>query len=398
MSRPLVSIVISTHNRCRYATHCVDSLLDLSDKRLEVIVTDTSDVSDLETFIATRRQSKSPVTLVYRRLAENLTMAGNYEQGINLASGEYVCLIGDDDTVLPSILEAAAWGRKHQIDLISQRLSANYAWPDFRTKAVGSRHGGRVYFDRKFTVAKELDTAVGVAGALAEAGQGTELLPRVYHGLISRSALNRMKEQSGRYVHGPVPDVSLALGAAVTNSTFVEVGFPITLPGASGGSNSGRVGMNIQRGQLSDDRMTTDYSFEGISAAIPAVFSTETIWAQAAIETLKHRAPNLTKHFNFPRLYALMAIHHPDFSDALVEARDNLTRLAGSDVDLAKEERGQRRVIRIKGIQTLLKRAMHPTVAGGRRYVPNNETIRDAQGSLQRELSNRSLRFTDYLP
>jgi hypothetical protein len=396
----LVTVVVATHNRARYAIHCVNSILDLNDMRLEIVVHDTSTDGGLDHYLAESEPADALESgrLVYRHAQEQLSMTENYERGIGLARGEYVCLIGDDDTVLPSILTTAEWAVKNQVGLVSQTLSANYAWPDFRTNVFGARHAGRVYFNRRFTPARQFECEAAIAATLANAGQGADLLPRVYHGLVSRHVLHQLIEQSGRYIHGPVPDVSLALGVALTGGSFVEFDFPFTLPGAAGGSNTGRVALNDHQGPLDGEPLTRDFSFEGVSKAIPAFFSVETVWAQAAIETLKRRAPDRIASYNFARLYALIATKHSEFDVPLREARSHFRRLFGDDPPLAAAERVAGRRIRRETLLRHARRLARPTAAGGRRFIGDLENIREASFGLQSHLEGTAERFESYRP
>lgn len=87
----LVSIVVPTHNRSKYAIPCVKSLLEIKSERLQVVVHDTSnDDCQLAAWAADQADSR----LVYVHWKSRLSMTENHERAMQLAEGEYVCQIG----------------------------------------------------------------------------------------------------------------------------------------------------------------------------------------------------------------------------------------------------------------------------------------------------------------
>jgi glycosyltransferase involved in cell wall biosynthesis len=50
-SIPLLSIVIASRNRIPYAISAIQSILEISDPRLELVVQDNSDSRDLESYV-----------------------------------------------------------------------------------------------------------------------------------------------------------------------------------------------------------------------------------------------------------------------------------------------------------------------------------------------------------
>ncbi|MHC5879375.1 hypothetical protein ACYT69_10660, partial [Streptococcus pyogenes] len=64
------------------------------------------------------------------------------------------------------------------------------------------------------------------------------------------------------------------------------VDLPFTMPGASGGSNTGRSAVNKHKGDLSKDAHMRPFKDLQWPAVLPRFFSVETVWAHAAWETL----------------------------------------------------------------------------------------------------------------
>lgn len=92
MNIPLLSIVIATKNRQKYALSAVESILSIEDGRIEVIIQDNSDDENLSTML---QQYKSDPRLVYRYTPPPFSSIDNFNAAVELSSGEYICLIGD---------------------------------------------------------------------------------------------------------------------------------------------------------------------------------------------------------------------------------------------------------------------------------------------------------------
>lgn len=311
----LVSIVIATHNRSKYAISCVESLLKIASSEIQIVVHDTSnDACEL----AAWANQVSDSRLIYVHWAERLSMTENHEKALKLATGEYICLIGDDDTVSSYIVDIARYAKKKNIRMITPKVKAAYYWPDFRTKNYGAAHAGRIYlsdFDyslSKYDVKKRLEKALSVGC------QGTDNMPKLYHGLVLRSLLDSIREQNGTLLYGTSPDMSAAVSLCLAGGEYYLIDFPFTMPGGGGGSNSGRSATGKHKGGLDKDPHLTPFKNLNWSEFIPRFFSVETVWGHAAWDTLEHR--KTVTGYNLSHLYALCFFHHPDFASETYRA------------------------------------------------------------------------------
>src|SRR3989442_1324408 len=134
---PILSVVIATHNRSNYAIHAAKSVLSIASESIELIIHDTSTDGKLLTEI---EELKKDSRLQYHYCDVRLSMTENHNRALSMAKGEYICLIGDDDTVSFEILDAVQWAIQNNIDAISPKVIANYAWPDFLSKNFGAGH------------------------------------------------------------------------------------------------------------------------------------------------------------------------------------------------------------------------------------------------------------------
>ncbi|VVE32783.1 glycosyltransferase family 2 protein [Pandoraea soli] len=393
--QPLLSVVIPTHNRGQYAIHAIRSLLAIDDSRLEVVVTDTSTDGRLEAALADNPSLASSPRLRYIRPTERLDMTGNHNAAIGAATGRYVCLIGDDDTIAAEALDAAQWALENDIEVLAPEVVANYAWPDFRSRHFGMGHASRLYIARKFGSVSCVESSDALRVALRGAAQGTGGLPKIYHGIVAKLVLDKIKAVSGAYFHGSSPDVSGAIGLAMSTRRFVKLAYPLTIPGASGGSNTGRSAVNQHKGKLSDEAQTKAFQTKGWSAGVPKFFSVETVWAHASLETVARIDASRVRDFNFAHLIAVCQVLHGEYAaeirQALIEAASILgvtTAALQSEIDVDIRRVRRARVLHVA------KRLLRPTAAGGRFYVGNLPTIEDAPSVLAEQMRRRGESWT----
>src|SRR5262245_50428881 len=124
--RARVSVCVPTYNRSRYLREAIESALVQTFADFELLVVDncsTDDTPEVAAAFAARDRR-----VRYVRNERNLGLAGNFNRCVELAQGEYVALLHDDDLYLPEMLattvgaldahpEAAfAYGAAEEID------------------------------------------------------------------------------------------------------------------------------------------------------------------------------------------------------------------------------------------------------------------------------------------
>lgn len=387
----LLSVVIPTHNRAKYAIHAIKSILEISSQQLELVVSDTSTDGELEVLV---RQGENALCVdprfKYLRPVERLDMTGNHNNAIAAASGTFVCLIGDDDTITTDLLLAAEWAQSLQIDVIAPTVMSNYVWPDFRSRHFGAGHAGRLYLPSRIGLAHIRQSSESLAQALSNAAQGTDGLPKIYHGLVRRSILEKAKQLSGAYFHGSSPDVSGAIGLALCTDRFAEIDYPLTIPGASGGSNTGRSAMNQHKGKLGQEAQTKAFESAGWSEGVPRFFSVETVWAHAALETIAKIAPEDLRRFNFARLIAVCEVLHKEYASEIAQTIPKALNIVGmTEQDFLKKVAAEKSQYRRQRFVKLLRRALRPTVAGGREYKGGIDRVDLAPAVLKAHMESR---------
>ncbi|MCX8521478.1 MAG: glycosyltransferase [Rhodoferax sp.] len=399
MCLPLVSVVIPTHNRSQYAVSCIESLLRINSDKMEVVMSDTSTNDDLRNRLASLDMAASQTGLRYFKPERPLHMTENHNVALASARGHYVCLIGDDDTVTHEIIDAAEWAEKNGIDCLSPNMVSNYAWPDFRSRSFGAGHAGRLYLPQRIGSLQRVAGAKALATALDNAGQGTEGLPKLYHGLVRREVLEDVRRHSGEYFHGSSPDVSMAVSLAYLlanrQGSFYTIDYPLTIPGASGGSNTGRSAMNQHKGDLSSEKQTSDFVNSYWPCGVPRFFSVETVWAHACISALSAMGASDSLHnYNYSRLLASCFNAHPEFHNESNKALDAAAEKMGIPIaKMAKTVNRERMRLLLRRFRYLAQRALWPTASGGRKFVADIQCIADTSAILQSWLDNKKLNF-----
>ncbi|HVK12267.1 MAG TPA: glycosyltransferase family 2 protein [Gemmataceae bacterium] len=100
MVLPAVSVVIPTFNRSWGLTRAVESVLAQTFADFELVITDDTSPDDTETVA----RSFSDPRVRYHRQPANVGVARNWGTGIELARGEFVALLMDDDRYEPDFL------------------------------------------------------------------------------------------------------------------------------------------------------------------------------------------------------------------------------------------------------------------------------------------------------
>jgi len=103
-SIPKISVCIPTYNRSEYLRQCLSSILGQTFSDFEVIVSDNCS-TDLTGEIV---RSCDATRVVYYRNESNLGAVRNVNRCLELARGDYICILHDDDLYAPRFLEREA--------------------------------------------------------------------------------------------------------------------------------------------------------------------------------------------------------------------------------------------------------------------------------------------------
>lgn len=320
---PLLSILIATKNRQKYCLSAIESILMLPNKNIEVVIQDNSDNTKLEHLL---KPFMIDSRLVYKYTPPPFSSIDNFNAVIELATGDYVCLIGDDDGINPQIIEATQWAKDNQIDCLTGSINANYRWKDtgapdtFFTKMQGDTLT-ITHFNGK---AKRVNIEDSFK-KLMQNGCTNYLefdFPKLYHGIVKKSLLNDIKLNTGSYLKGLSPDIYSAIALGCTAKNIILIDYPLTIPGVCGQSTSISEGQLKQHSKRIDDAphfrdRKIEYHW---SKHVPRIYCVQTIWADSAFAAIKEfQRIDLLEYFDKYMLYANILDADPSLEGLVYE-------------------------------------------------------------------------------
>lgn len=306
---PLLSLVVPTKNRQEYAIGLLQGVQAFDTPELEVIVQDNSDEASLQEFVA----DLDDLRIRYFYCAEPLTMHQNFERAIDNACGDYVCAIGDDDgLIIPAAIDSMRRAKTSGADAILTEMHS-YPWPGTIHRFWGEI-GGLVSSVRTFPGVDEQEVdATAELEKLYRRGSvgGLGLLPRVYHGYVSRASLLALKGHCGTYFPGGSPDLANAVGL-VPFVKKMHFDPNITLiSGHSPRSGGGQGSAGQHHGELDDIDHIPPETICNWDPAIPRFWSGTTIYAQTVVEAAKAVGLLSAVPFNYLKVCVACLIYQP---------------------------------------------------------------------------------------
>ena len=332
MYQEKLSIIIPTKNRQIYACKCVETLLKKLSGGYEIIIQDNSDDDSLRSMLGDRIDG---VKLKYDYESECLSFCDNFERGLLMSSGDYAIMIGDDDCVLPGIIELTDIIRKKGVESVIFPTCHSYYWPN----ALQSGEGKLVIRDQKPYV-KTLYTkgAIDKMVEFCDYDYQKYNFPKIYHGIVKRESLDKIKEKTGYSFGGLTPDIYSAVALSFYIDKILYVNTPFTLPGVCAKSGSADSLTGRHTGELKDAphfRGHVDYQWD---EAIPYIYSVNTIWAETAFKAIKENGGSISlNHDNYFNLLVCILSVCPGFEDRMVEFYAELTN--GDKEKIAKRMR-----------------------------------------------------------
>jgi hypothetical protein len=305
----LLSIVIPTRNRQEYAANLLRALSSSTEHDFEVIVHDNSDHPSLAGVISQLGNQR----IRYRHAAEQLSMHGNFDRAIDMARGEYVCVLGDDDGILISAALAALRRAKAKSAeaLITELYS--YSWPGVFHRIWGdmggSLHSARTFPGQSERILNPMDELENLYRRGGVGGLG--LLPRVYHGYVARTSLVRLKAQCGTCFPGASPDMANAVGLTRFVSRVLFDPAVTIISGHSPKSGGGHGAAGHHHSELKDAHHLPARSIEQWDQRIPRFWSGTTVYAQSVLEAARAIEVSPTTRFNYLNVCAACIAFEP---------------------------------------------------------------------------------------
>ena len=255
---PKFSVCMPTRERHQTLAHSMQTVLQQTYEDFELIVQDNCSSDETREVV---EQFDDP-RIIYNRSDERISMHANWEQALNLTTGDYVNYIGDDDALMPDCLEKAAGMMEGKKAQLFTWQAHTYYWPnvpdqarrnhltlDVRPPAMwgeyyspekaqidrSDRHGelapGLFCLDSKRVLHNWLDHS------------GVRVYVPTYHSLVSRDIINKVRALTGgTYFFNALPDFGTLIANLFVADEVFYYGAALSMTGHAGGSGGGTHG------------------------------------------------------------------------------------------------------------------------------------------------------------
>jgi glycosyltransferase involved in cell wall biosynthesis len=403
--KPLLSVVIPTRNRFLYIKSAITSILAINDQRIELVIQDNSDSDDLKLWIY---DNINDSRLKYNYLNIPLSFVGNFNEGVEASSGEYICIIGDDDGINPEIIDAVTWLKHENIECLSTQISANFVWDDAEvpTSLFTNVTGGVLSISKlsiKIVEANvENELMNFVKGGLINYLDFN--LPKIYHGIVKAECLKEIKQRTGNYFGGLSPDIFASISLACIAKRVFVTNYPLTISGVCGVSASIVEGLLKKNSKKLEDaphlRHRGHYEW---SELIPKVYCVETIWADSAISALKSiKRYDLLKYINISRFSAVCVNANKGVTSHVLYSMKSVSKLRGDIyVKYYILYFWYLSIFKLKNITNIFNRIFNRLliIIGKKKFesISKLNNINDATIALTTYLSNKSILFKSFI-
>lgn len=320
-NKTILSILIPTKNRQKFAYNVICCILEIRDNRFQLIIQDNSDSNELEILL---KKYRNDSRLKYFYNNSILSFVDNFSLGISKCEGEYVTIIGDDDGINPFIIDIANWAYNNEIEAVTPSLSLVYYWPE---SMVNSKEDcGRLTISEITCQVKFFNSEQEVIKLLKNGCQNylSFNLAKAYHGIIKRSVLNEIKTKTGNFIGGLSPDIYLSVAASLLIKKVLIIDYPLTISGICNKSGSADSAVGKHTGKLESAPHFIGHNNYQWSDKIPSFYSVETIWGDSALAVLNDfKRMDLIKYFSIDAISTYCYKLYPQFKIFII---DNLAK------------------------------------------------------------------------
>jgi len=308
----ILSIIIPTRNRNSYAIAAANQVLENTTSEVQVVLQDNSDQIGLINYF---KDSIYIDRIKYNYSPQLLSFVDNFSKGVEIADGEYLCMIGDDDGINPEIEQVVKWAKKNSVEAISPIVSLNYIWPGTGISYYKKDLGNLMIIDFNSKM-KFYDTKNEIEKLLSSGGQNylSFNLVKIYHGIVTKDSMEKVKSITGKYFGGLSPDIYSAVALSLVIEKVLKINYPLTIPGVCRKSGSGHSSTGRHHGELHTAPQLAGHVNYNWSSLVPAFYSVETLWADTALVAFQDMKRNdLIKKFDIATLSAYCYKNYKEF-------------------------------------------------------------------------------------
>ena len=303
----LLSIIIPTKNRYNTLFPLLDFLRTIKSNKeeLEFVVNDNSDQNqDVLNYLKANVDNR----ISYFHTDERLSQTENSDEAVLKSKGDYVCYIGDDDGVMPYIVDVVKWMKNNKIDVIKS-YKPMYIWPGLKSNILENNTTGDLKFKKCTYFIKDMNLTKALNSTLRRGGTIINDLPCLYHGIAERALLNKIYEKTNSFFPGPSPDMANAVAICFFAKNFKCLDFPVVISGKSASSIGGKGVLHQHIARIEDVDHLPKKTKENWDLRIPKYWTGPTIWAQSVLDALYAcDRQDKIEDINFKYLYAKLLV------------------------------------------------------------------------------------------
>lgn len=315
---PILSIVVPTRNRHRYLATLVQSLLRMQSRDFEIVVHDNSE--DNAEWLRLCGSISDP-RLRYVLDPAPMPITENCDRAVAHARGDFVCMLGDDDGVIESIIDLARWMKLRGLDAAMAPV-ATYLWPGVGSVLDANSSNGVLRLLRYSGTIEIVAESAALDFVLRSGGTRIGDLPSVYQAVISKRALDALKSRAGTCFPGPSPDMASAVGLSAVVSSFARVDLPVVISGSCPVSGAAEGARHRHEGEIADRKFLSADTASQWPPQVPFFFSGATLWAATLVRALALTGrENLQSRIRLDRLFASCIVFNPKYRDRVMAVR-----------------------------------------------------------------------------
>ncbi|MDP5460135.1 glycosyltransferase family 2 protein [Alishewanella sp. SMS8] len=281
----ILSIVIPTKNRYYYLKFILDYFSSIPDDDIELVVQDNSDYNishDTKIYIDSLNDNR----IIYNHNDKDLSQKDNCDLAIYQAKGHYVLMLGDDDIFSKFLINYCRDWKAQNVDAVLTKRPV-YNWPDVTPrfyKNSSSSDFNLPPFKRK---EEEFDLNELKNKFIKTGGVEIGNMPRVYHGIVTKAALDTIYLKTGSFCPGPSPDIANAISLLFTINKFIYIDVPLIVSGQSIKSAAGKGSQGQHYDEVYNVKQLPVNQSQKWLDFVPYYWSGKTIYAQSSFEALE---------------------------------------------------------------------------------------------------------------
>lgn len=325
----LLSILIPTKNRQVYATHAIASALKIDANNIEVIVQDCSDDGGDSLRSGLNLEYPSEDRLNYFYDQSQPSMTDNWNNAIANANGKFILCIGDDDAVLPILLDVVKWMDQNNVDAVRQPITT-FMWPDAtKPNFQNSMLSFSKFFDGNF---ESVDIVKNYSSQIKRCGFGyTAGLPNVYHTIIRKAILDKHRSIAGHYLSGTSLDAYASFAYARYVKSMFHVNYPFSIHGICPSSNSST---NLKKDRNALKLHYKDFTKVYQDKCLPNIMSSEVSITESMLCALNATSQTAKKvEIDYSVLYGRCAAIEPRLLLPLFKQYRGIKNECSTDID-----------------------------------------------------------------